>query len=139
MFDLDLADKPVNVNEGEWVGNLPDLPGVRLRVRSNSFKQFDTEHGALIRSMGKNFRNEINKAPYQEGLGRLLAKYILLDWENAVKRDGVSQPYDKELATDLLTRVDERGIGKLFREAVGYASQTVADRHRGLVDEIAGE
>lgn len=139
MFDLDLADKPVNVNEGEWVENLPDLPGVALRVRSNAFKQFEVEHSALVRSMGKNFRNEINKPTYQKGLGALLAKYILLDWKNAVKKDGVSRPYDKDLATDLLTRVDERGIGKLFREAVGYAAQTVADRHRGLVDEVAGE
>lgn len=139
MFDFDLADKPVNVNDGDWVGDIPNHPGVRFRVRSSAYKPFSAGHDRLIRSFGKRASQAHTTKEYQEGIGKLLAEHILLDWENAVSRGGEQQPYDKELALQVLTSVDERGMGKTFRDAVTYAASTVADRHLGLVDEIAGE
>jgi len=139
MFDFDLADKPVNVNDGEWVGDLPSHPGVKFRVRSNAYKPFEVAHNRLLRSFGKRAAQAYTTPEYQKGLGALLAEHILLDWENAVSREGAQQPYSKELAVQVLTSIDERGMGKTFREAVAYAAGVVADRHIGLVDEIAGE
>lgn len=138
MLDLDLIDKPIDVTGGEWVGDLPNHPGVRLKVRSGSYRPFTVAHDRLVRSFGKRAATAHTTPEYQKGIGALLAEHILLDWENAVTKGGVSQPYDKALATQVLTSVDERGMGKTFRDVVAYAASVVADRHQGLADDIAG-
>ena len=138
MFNLDDMDKPVDVAGGEWVSEIPNHPGVRLKVRSRNYKPFNVAHDALLRSFGKRATQAHNSPVYQAKAGALLADHILLDWENAVQVKGKPAPYDKEIAVKVLTSVDERGMGQTFRDVVAYAAGIVADNHLGMAEDIAG-
>ena len=138
MFNLDQIDKPVNLAEGEWVGDVPGYPGARFLVRSNTYKPFEAAHNRLLRSFGKNVRNANSTPEYREKAGALLAEHILLGWENAVSKGGKPAEYDRELAETILTAVDDRGIGQAFRSAIDYCASVVADRHLGIAEDIAG-
>lgn len=138
MFDLDTIDKPVNLADGEWIGDIPNHPGVRFKVRSNNYKPFKVAHDRLLRSFGKRAMEAISTPEYQKASGALLAEHILLDWENAVKKDGKPAKYDRKLADQILTSTDDRGMGQTFRDAVAYSASVVADRHLGIAEDIAG-
>ena len=138
MFNMDDIDKPVDMESGEWVGDIPNHPGVRFRVRSRNFRPFSVAHDRLLRSFGKRAAQAHNSPEYQKAVGQLLADHILLDWESAVEVKGKPAPYAKDMAVKILTSTDERGMGQTFRDAVAYASGVVADRHIGLADDIAG-
>lgn len=137
MFDLDLAEKPVNLADGEWVGDIPNHPGVRFKVRSRNYKPFTVAHDRLLRSFGKRAAQAQSTPEYQKAAGALISEHLLLDWENAVTKGGKSAPYDRKLADQVLTSTDERGMGQTFRDAVAYAASVVADRHLGLAEDIA--
>jgi hypothetical protein len=138
MFDLDLAEKPVDLAGGEWVGDIPNHPGVRFKVRSRNYKPFTVAHDRLLRSFGKRAAQAQNTPEYQKAAGALISEHLLLDWENAVKKDAKSVAYDRKVADQVLTSIDDRGMGQTFRDAVAYASGVVADRHLGMAEEIAG-
>lgn len=138
MFNLDDMDKPVDVAGGEWVSEIPNHPGVRLKVRSRNYKPFNVAHDALLRSFGKRATQAHNSPIYQAKAGELLAAHILLDWENAVQLGGKPAKYSKDIAVKVLTSVDERGMGQTFRDVVAYAAGIVADNHLGMAEDIAG-
>ena len=138
MFNLEIMNEPVDVKGGEWVGDVPNHPGVRLKVRSRNYKPFNVAHDALLRSFGKRATQAHNSPVYQAKAGALLADHILLDWENAVQVKGKPAKYDKEIAVKVLTSVDDRGMGQTFRDVVAYAAGIVADNHLGMAEDIAG-
>lgn len=138
MFNLDDMDKPVDVAGGEWVDDIPNHPGVRLKVRSRNYKPFNVAHDGLLRSFGKRATQAHNSQIYQAKAGELLAQHILLDWENAVQVKGKPAKYSKDIAVKVLTSVDERGMGQTFRDVVAYAAGIVADNHLGMAEDIAG-
>lgn len=138
MIDLDQIDAPVDLEAGEWVGDIPDHPNVRLRVRSRTYKPFVTGHDRLLRSYGKRAQAAIRSDEYKEAVGKLLAEHILIDWENAVQTGGKPAKYDRKLAERVLCSIDERGMGDTFRDAVAWASGVVADRYLGYVEDVAG-
>lgn len=137
-FNLDDLEKPVDLAAGEWVGDIPNHPGVRFKVRSKSFKPFDVAHNRLLRSYGKRAAQAVESPAYHAAVGKLLAEHILLDWDNAVTKGGKSAAYDAKLAEKILTSTDDRGMGEAFRDAVVFASGMVADRHLGLIEDAAG-
>lgn len=137
-FDLDNIDKPVDVAGGEWVSDIPNHPGMRLKVRSKNYKKFETAHNKLLRSFGKRAVQAVEGPDYKKAVGELLAEHILLGWEKALTKAGADVPYDKKTAKAILTSIDERGIGESFGDAVAWAAGVVADRHLGLVDELVG-
>ena len=138
MFNLDEMDKPVDVAGGEWIDDIPNHPGVRLKVRSRNYKPFNVAHDALLRSFGKRATQAHNSPIYQAKAGELLAQHILLDWENAVQVKGKPAKYSKDIAVKVLTSTDERGMGQTFRDVVAYAAGIVADNHLGMAEDIAG-
>lgn len=137
-FDLDNIDKPVDIAAGEWVGDIPNHPGMKLKVRSKNYKRFDAAHNKLLRSFGKRAAQAIEGPEYKKAVGELLADHILLGWENALTKGGKDVAYEKKTAKTILTSIDDRGIGESFGDAVAWAAAVVADRHLGLVDDLAG-
>jgi len=138
MFNLDDMDKPIDLVGGEWVGEIPNHHGVRFRVRSSKYKPFSVAHDALLRSFGKKAAQAHSTPAYQKAAGELLAKHILLDWENAVQVKGKTAKHTPELALKVLTSVDERGMGQTFRDCVAYAAGVVADGYLEVATDIAG-
>jgi hypothetical protein len=138
MFDLDIIDRPVNLGDGEWVGDIPNHPGVRFLVRSKNYKPFTVANDRLLRSFGKHASKAASDPEYQRQVGALISEHLLLDWERALTKSGKPVPYDRKLADQVLTSVDDRSMGQTFRDAVAYAASVVADRHLGIADDIAG-
>lgn len=137
-FDFDNLDKPVDVIGGEWVGDIPGHAGMRLKVRSRTFKPFETAHNKLLRGYGKNAMKALEGDDYKTALGGLLVDHILLDWEKAVTKGGKDAKFDKAMAKKVLTSVDDRQIGENFRDAVSWCATQVAERHLGMVDDLVG-
>jgi len=138
MFNIDDIDKPIDLAGGEWVNEIPNHPGVCFKVRSRNYKIFSVAHDSLLRSFGKKASRAHNSPIYQKAVGELLAKHILLDWENAVQVSGKSAKHTPELAQKILTSVDDRGMGQTFRDCVVYAAGIVADGHLEIAEDISG-
>src|SRR5690554_600289 len=114
MIDLDQIDTPIDLTEGEWVGDIPDHPGVRFKVRARTYKPFVAAHDKLLRSYGRKVHNALRSDGYKTAVGKLLAEHILLDWENAVKSGGKAVKYKRDIAERVLTSIDDRGMGDAF-------------------------
>jgi len=138
MFDLDLISKPVDLDAGEWVDNIPGHPGMRLKVRSKNIKAFETAHNSLLRGFSGTGAEILASDEYNTAAGKLIAAHILVDWENALVVKGKPVAYDRDLALKILTSLDNRKIGDAFRNAVANASAEVADRHLGIVKAVVG-
>lgn len=138
MINLENIDKPVNLTEGEWVGDIPEHPGVSFRVRSRNYRPFRAAMEKYNRSFGRRIHDVTGTPQYQAGLGERIAEHLLLDWENAVMRGKDPVPYDAELALKLLTMTDDRNVGQTFRDNVSYAAGVVADRLLGIGEDASG-
>ena len=138
MINIDIIDKPVDLSDSEWVGDIPGHPGVRFKVRSSNYKPFKMAHDRLLRSYGRQAMVAISTPEYQKAAGELLSEHILTDWEKAITKNGKPAKYDRKMADHVLSSVDDRGIGQMFRDAVNYCAGVVADRHIKVAEDISG-
>lgn len=136
-MDISALNKPADLTEGKWIDNIPDNPGLRLRVRSQHFKPYRVAVAALSRTQRKELRTAEGLDSFSVAIGGPLADHILLDWAG-VTSSGKPVPYSKETAKALLTADDPHGIGAGFRGAVQYASESVADELAEVAEDIAG-
>jgi hypothetical protein len=102
--------------EGDWI-DIPDLPGVRLKVRSFHYGPFriarDQLNQRLVRKYG---REPIPADEASREYGRLYHEHILLDWE------GFDVEYDTDIALDML-------LDPAYRTLIGhieYAASKIA-------------
>lgn len=137
-FDISKLNEKLDLAAGEWVGNIDDNPGMRIKVRSQHYKPYKAELDRLNRKSGKKGINDVD-------FGGLLAKYILLDWDFkgadgplVLVDKGKPVAYSEELARTILTADDDRGIGAAWRLAVVSASNDIADRNFNDTEEAAG-
>lgn len=125
---MDIANlkKTVDLTPGEWVDEIPDLPGVRLKVRSINYKPFKTATSGLARRSGKTLNTDDGLVAFAVSSGKPLAEHILVDWEG-VKSNGKDVKFTPQTALEVLTADDDFGIGDTFRRAVEYAASRVAE------------
>lgn len=115
---MKLSDTKIDsakVEQGDWVGDIPDFGDIRLKVRGLGNADYNRLQAKLIRSLPKAQRD----GAVDKILPRLLADTILLDWDNVDEG-----PYSKDLAEKFLTDPDYRP----FRDAVMWAASQVAER-----------
>lgn len=101
---------------GSWVGNIPDMGDLRLKVRafgSRAHREREA-HLAGRGNLGKDAAEVIHL--------RLLHETILLEWENVTDEKGRPIVYTPEEAKRLLEDPELR----FFRLAVEYAARQVA-------------
>lgn len=116
-----------NINDGAWVGDLPNLPGIRLKVRGKDCQ----EAWKLLTEARVTMTDEEWSDPeVQEQLDiRVATEAILLDWEGF---EDDSQPkgkdgkfpalkYDPEHVKTLLADPEYF----LLRQGIRYASNVV--------------
>ncbi|WP_311271038.1 hypothetical protein [Sphingobium sp. WCS2017Hpa-17] len=144
-MEIGNLDKPVDLAPGEWVEEIPALPGVRLLVRSTNFKPYETAIQGLARRTGKKLSTDEGMAKFGIATGKVLAEHILLDWDLSKAEDiavlttkGKPLPFSKENALLVLTAADEHGVGKAYRNGVEWAGDQVADKVRERAKEAAG-
>ncbi len=125
---------------GDWVGDLPDMDDLRLKVRGFSNADFGAitarEAAKVTREQREGGRRD--GAPLPEVRERIMVKAmvetILLDWDGLTDDGGAPIPYTKETATTLLSDPDCRP----FRDAVSLAAARVEEFTEDQVEAVAG-
>jgi len=111
-------------NEGDWV-EIPELPGVRLKVRSFHSPAYKTARDLAVQRLFRKFGKEpVPPETLAKEYGRLYAEHILLGW------DGFDTAYTPELALELLADPAWRA---LFA-AIEYAANKLADVETEFVE-----
>ncbi|WPZ05666.1 hypothetical protein [Pelagerythrobacter marinus] len=136
-MDIGNISKKVDLSEGEWVDEIPDLDGIRLKVRSTNYKPFRTATAGLARRSGKKLNTDEGVADFTVATGKPLAEHILTDWDG-VTENGKPLKFDRKKALAILTADDDYGIGNKFRRGVEWAGDQVADRIAERAKEAAG-
>ena len=123
------------VEEGTWVSNIPEMPGVRLKVRGSNNKDWRRMAQRLVNAVPR--KNRVNGILDPEEADRISATILantgLLDWEGLESATtNETQPYDKKLAAEWLVKYEK------FRSGVQYACDQVAQGIEDEIEEIAG-
>lgn len=121
------------IDEGAWIDDLPDAPGLRLRViglTSKDARKAQEQKQAQLRQ--KNRGKPLTSDQLAQCTKEVLAEVVLKDWEGLTS-DGKAVPYSKELAKQwIMSRNGER-----FTDLVLDAAQRL-DRDAGdFVEEVS--
>jgi len=137
-MDIGNLSKKVDLNEGEWIGDIPDMEGVELLVRSTNYKPFRVATAGLARRSGKKLRTDQGLVDFTVTTGKALSEHILLGWRGDVTEGGKDLKYDPKKALAILTADDDFGLGDTWRRGVEYAGDQVADRIAEKAKEASG-
>lgn len=98
--------------EGAWVV-IPDLPGVRLKVRGNGYSPFQVAIGQLEQKWARTYGREPvpPEVMFREN-GKVYAEHILLGWE------GFDEEYSPEKALQSLIDPEMRALHDHIRYAM---------------------
>lgn len=111
---------------GDWIGNIPGMGDLRLKVRGFSSPAYraavSLEASKVPREkrMNGDIDGSILPDVMDKLTGRCMAALILMDWEGLNDGD-TPMPFDPEKAIIFLTHPDYR----YFRDAVIYAASAV--------------
>lgn len=123
------------LEQGAWVGNIPELEGVRFKVRGLGNTDFKRLQNRLIMAIPrKNRRNGLSVEDQTRIESRCVVDTILLDWDGLEDDDGRAMPFSKELAADLLADPDMARL----REGILYAAAIVAEQDAEDEEAVEG-
>lgn len=109
-------------NDGDWV-EIPELPGVALKVRGFAYGPFQNAKSQIEQKWARKSggRDSIPQEEQFKANGRLYARFLLLDWK------GFDEPYDLDLAEQILTDPGYRELHDHIRYATNKVSQVDAE------------
>lgn len=114
-------------HEGDWV-DIPDLPGVRLKVRAFSYGPYQIAKGLIEQKWARKYgKDPVPPDVSERENGRLYAEHILLDWE------GFDEAYSKERALEVLTDPAFRELNAHIR----YAGSRLAAQDIQFTEDAA--
>lgn len=108
----DLSKIDTLVQDGGWVGNLRNLPGVRLKVRGEMNTDYQRRAAELYAEVPEQERARPEAVERIETA--LLHETVLIDW------NGIEEPFTPENALQALQ-------SPVFRRAVQIASRAVGE------------
>lgn len=114
------------IEQGAWVSDLPNLPGISVKVRGYG----NSDYRRLLTKLRAGMSAEESNDPFQQEQldARLLYETILIDWH------GIDDmPFSAENAETLLSDPDMA----VFRMGVNYAASVVARDGQIIVEEAA--
>lgn len=116
------SDEALNViDNGAWVGDIPGLDGVRLKVRgtqSEAVQKAISEKQAKLRAANKG--EPLTTEQHDKITKSVFAEVVLIDWDGFTNK-GEPLPYDQKLAKEWLTKRN----GKKFFNVVAYCAQKI--------------
>lgn len=114
--------------QGDWVENIPDLPGIRIKARGTNNTDYRILEGKLVREIPRTERVEgVAPADQDRIAGRLLLETVVIDVDGLTEEDGKTPlKYTKELGAQLLLDPDF----KVFQAGAAYAGSVVAQRRK---------
>lgn len=112
------------IEQGQWIDNIPELEGIRLKVRGGQNSDARALSDKLIQSIPRDRRIKGLSPDDQDRVtAKVMVECILLDWEGFQNDDGTPFEYSKAAAESLLMNPDFTK----FREAVQFASMQVGE------------
>lgn len=122
-------------DNADWVDNIPELQGVRLKVRAAENKDWRKLRQVLVDSIPRKYKVGGRLRPEDQDnlISTLLRDAALVDWEGLENEDGSPLPYSKEAAGKFLFDPDL----EKFRDGVMYAANVVAEQYANEVEDIA--
>lgn len=123
------------IEQGAWVPDISECPGLKLKVRGQGNKDWRRLQSRLLDAVPR--KKRVNRLDYDEGeriTNRLLLDTCLIDWDGLQDDDGNAIPYSKEMAETLLTDPDFRK----FRDAVFTASSLVGENNEEDIKDASG-
>lgn len=123
------------IEQGAWVGDIPSLPGVRLRVRGIGNHDYRRLEAKLTRELPRERRVlSLDPADAEEIETRCLAETVLLGWEGIEDDAGKPMEFSAVQAAGLLADPDYL----VFRNSVIYAGNMVTTAKREDAKADAG-
>lgn len=124
-----INDVKVNVEkveQGAWVENIPELEGLKLKVRGANNKDWRRLQSRLIQSIprSKRIAGQIEPDEIDRINSILLLDTCLLDWSGLEGDDGQPLAYSRDTAKNLLTDPQYAR----FRDGVLWAANVVGEQ-----------
>lgn len=117
--------------QGDWVENIPDLPGVRIKARGTNNADYRVLEGRLVREIPRHERAEgVSPGDQDRIAGKLLLETVVLDVEGLTDDDGTPIKYSRALGEQLLLDPDFR----VFQAGAAYAGSVVAQRRKAAAE-----
>lgn len=128
---------PVKLEEGAWVANIPELEGVKFKVRGAGNRDWRKLQNRLYDSVPRNRRvgGRLDPKDQDNINAQCLLKTSLLDWDGLEEDDGSKIPFSRERAEELLSKPEYSKI----RDGVLWAATFVAEQNKDEVEEDAGK
>ncbi|BAQ18305.1 hypothetical protein [Methyloceanibacter caenitepidi] len=124
------------VESGQWVEDIPQMGGLRLKVRGLGSKTYQAAFARLSRAVPKAERQRDGTFVPETVIrimGQAAHEAVLLDWDGITEGDGgEAVPYDKDRAYTMLTDPEWRP----FLDAVIWAAQVVDNESSGPREEL---
>ncbi|MBN9529677.1 MAG: hypothetical protein J0H82_25955 [Alphaproteobacteria bacterium] len=138
MFLTDVELNTQAVEAGEWVDDLPDGDGIRIRARSLNCKLATIARDKKVRALPSKVRKAPGGIP-SETMERITAEILhevcILDWDGLFESaGGPAVPYSPETAAKLL--LDDRY--RPFRDIALVAATRVGQNRDETVEEATG-
>jgi hypothetical protein len=132
----ELTVDPDRAENGAWVDDIPEMEGLRLKVRGNMNTDWRRLQAKLLDAVPRKKRlgGRIDTDEMEKIISSCLLNACLLDWEGLEDENGQPIPYSKQFAQKLLTEPEFRR----FRDGVSWASQIVAEKIEGDKDDTVG-
>lgn len=132
----DMALDPVRLEEGAWIDDIPEMEGLRLKVRGSNNADWRRLQSRLIEAVPRKKRIGGRLDPDEQDriMSSCLLNCCLLDWDGLEDDDGKPLPYNKQMAQKLLTDPQYRR----FRDGVVWAASIVGDNLGADQDDVSG-
>jgi hypothetical protein len=116
------------IEQGDWVGGIPDLPGIRIKARGTNNADYRILEGKMVREIPRTERAEgVNPADQDRIAGTLLLETVVLDIDGITEDDEKTPiKYTKELGKTLFLDPDYR----VWAAGAAYAGSVVAQRRK---------
>ncbi|MGE3845140.1 MAG: hypothetical protein AB7I50_26570 [Vicinamibacterales bacterium] len=114
----------VAINEGQWVGEIPKMGSVRLKVRGRETPLFQAAFDKHLRAVPTEMRDRVGvpTGPARvHAMGLACHETVLLDWDGIEDEKGKPVKYRRDLALEWMTNPDFEH----FLEAVLFAAVVV--------------
>lgn len=136
---MKLNEVAIDVDRGEngaWVDDIPELQGLRLKVRSSQNNDWRKLLAKLTEAVPRKKRigGRMDPEEMDKILSSCLLNCCLLDWEGLEDDDGLAIPFDKKMAQKLLVEPEYRR----FRDGVLWAASIVGETVEAEREDVAG-
>jgi len=121
------------LEQGDWIGDIPGLGDIRLRVRGLGNDDYRRRQSELSAALPRHMRKE--PAEQDKVMNTLIVETLLEGWENVEDDTGAPLPFTRENVLEILADPDMRA----FSDGVVWAAGIVSERRKADLDDDVGK